>query len=364
MVDLAATAYAEPGPYPVGVTTLALPSGPRSRSGTRPPRADGEVTYDTRDFVPEAVRALLTADIPAGYTFDGDRDVPDVGRRPVPAWCCSATASAASGCSRRFLTSHLASHGLRRRRPRPPEPRPDHVLGGTAEPATAASIRSTSCSATLDLVDGRVGATAAACSRAASTASRSPPSGTRPAAAPCSAPPADDAHRRLRVDGLRGGRPRRRADRQYPDRPASSSPGRSTGSCPRPRPPGRPSRRAPSPVVLLGDRRRPATTASTTSARSATAPASSASPRPSGLGALLDAQPAAASAGRGRVHPAGGAGRGGVPDHPPRRHRVAAHRSSARTRQPVGPRGRDRPGAFEPRHHRGIDSDSVRADGC
>src|SRR4051812_34478893 len=53
--------YSEPGPYPVGVTTLTLPSGP-SVEVWYPAAADGggKVTYDTRDFVPDSIKSLLT----------------------------------------------------------------------------------------------------------------------------------------------------------------------------------------------------------------------------------------------------------------------------------------------------------------
>ena len=62
-VDLAAIAstYAEPGPYPVGVTTYALDKGPAVEvwypavEGTT-----GEVTYDVRDFTPPGTVAATS----------------------------------------------------------------------------------------------------------------------------------------------------------------------------------------------------------------------------------------------------------------------------------------------------------------
>src|SRR5690606_5696973 len=82
---VAGDAFAEPGEHPVGVTTLTLGSGP-SLEVWYPAAEDGggTVTYDTRDFVPEAIRALLTADIPAGLTIDADRDLPAAGDGPFP----------------------------------------------------------------------------------------------------------------------------------------------------------------------------------------------------------------------------------------------------------------------------------------
>ena len=74
-VFMAAYAYAEPGPHPVGVTTLSLPMGPEVEvwypaiQGTT--GIDG---YDVRDFVPDAIRAVLTADVPATFVYAAGRD--------------------------------------------------------------------------------------------------------------------------------------------------------------------------------------------------------------------------------------------------------------------------------------------------
>jgi dienelactone hydrolase len=105
------TAFAEPGPYPVGATTLQLPSGPLVEvwypavEGTT-----GTVTYDARDFTPEALEPLLTEDASATFSFEGARDV-DVadGTFPVVLFSHGFTGFRLQSS---FLTSHLASHGM------------------------------------------------------------------------------------------------------------------------------------------------------------------------------------------------------------------------------------------------------------
>src|SRR5262245_45090063 len=71
----AAEAYQDLGSYPVGVTTLTLPKGNKVEvwypavAGTT-----GTVSYDVRDFTPEGIKALLTASIPATFSYPGARD--------------------------------------------------------------------------------------------------------------------------------------------------------------------------------------------------------------------------------------------------------------------------------------------------
>lgn len=106
-----ATAFSEPGPYPVGATTFAVDDGqsfevwyPAAETAT------GEVGYDVRDFVPRAIRDLLTADIPASYTYPGARDVAVApGRFPVVLFSHGFSGIRVQSS---FLTSHLASHGM------------------------------------------------------------------------------------------------------------------------------------------------------------------------------------------------------------------------------------------------------------
>lgn len=126
-------AFAEPGPHPVGVTTLTLPSGPEVEVWY--PAAEdggGEVTYDARDFVPEAIRALLTADIAVGHTIDADRDQPgaaDEGPFPVVLFSHGFSGFRLQST---FLTSHLASHGFVVAAPDHPSRDLRNVLGATA----------------------------------------------------------------------------------------------------------------------------------------------------------------------------------------------------------------------------------------
>lgn len=105
------TAFAEAGPYPVGVTTLQLASGPLVEvwypavEGTT-----GTVTYDARDFTPEALEALLTEDASATFSFEGARDVAVAdGSFPVVLFSHGFTGFRLQSS---FLTSHLASHGM------------------------------------------------------------------------------------------------------------------------------------------------------------------------------------------------------------------------------------------------------------
>jgi predicted dienelactone hydrolase len=107
----AAVAYTEPGPYPVGVTTLELDGGvpvevwyPAAEGTT------GQDTYDVRDAVPASVEALLTADVPAEFTIDAGRDA-DVadGEFPLVVFSHGFTGIRQQSS---FLTSHLASWGM------------------------------------------------------------------------------------------------------------------------------------------------------------------------------------------------------------------------------------------------------------
>lgn len=112
-LDLAAIAatYAEPGPYRVGATTYTLPAG--NQVEVWYPAVDGPsgpVTYETRDYLPEAIRALLTSDAPAGYTFDGERDAA-VADGEFPLVLVSH-GFAGFRVYQTFLTAHLASWGF------------------------------------------------------------------------------------------------------------------------------------------------------------------------------------------------------------------------------------------------------------
>jgi predicted dienelactone hydrolase len=134
-VDLAATAftYAEPGPYPVGVTTLQLDKGPSvevwypAAEGTEV----GDISYDVRDFTPQAIKDLLTADIPASFTFQGARDAAAATDGPFPVVLFSHGFTGIRLQST-FLTAHLASWGFVVAAPDHPSRDLFNVLGGTA----------------------------------------------------------------------------------------------------------------------------------------------------------------------------------------------------------------------------------------
>ena len=106
-----ANAYAEAGAYPVGVTTRELTAGNKVEiwypavEGTT-----GTESYDVRDFVPDAIRALLTADVPAVYEYEAGRDAA-VADGPFPVVLFSHGYSGMRLQST-FLTAHLASWGM------------------------------------------------------------------------------------------------------------------------------------------------------------------------------------------------------------------------------------------------------------
>jgi dienelactone hydrolase len=102
--------YAEAGPYPVGFMTMTLPAGNEvavwypAIEGTT-----GEVTYDVRDYTPDEVKALLTADIPATFTISAGQDAaPEPGPFPVVIY---SHGYSGINVGSSFLTSHLASWG-------------------------------------------------------------------------------------------------------------------------------------------------------------------------------------------------------------------------------------------------------------
>jgi dienelactone hydrolase len=109
--SLAAQTYVERGSYPVGVTTLELETG--NKVEVWYPAVEGTTgtdAYDVRDFVPDAIRAHLTADVPARYEYEAGRDalVAD-GSFPVVLFSHGASGIRFQST---FLTSHLASWGM------------------------------------------------------------------------------------------------------------------------------------------------------------------------------------------------------------------------------------------------------------
>lgn len=127
----AAMAYTEPGPYPVGITTLQLAKGPLVEVWY--PAVDGTTgtdSYDVRDYVPDSIRALLTADIPATFTIDAGRDAAAAdGPFPLVLFSHGFTGIRVQSS---FLTSHLASWGFVVASPEHPSRDLTNVLGATA----------------------------------------------------------------------------------------------------------------------------------------------------------------------------------------------------------------------------------------
>ena len=107
----AAKAYEDPGSFPVGVTTLTLPAGNKVEvwypavAGTT-----GTVSYDVRDFTPEGIKALLTANIPATFSYPGARDAQVADGSFPLVFYSHGFSSFRVGSS--HLTSHLASWGM------------------------------------------------------------------------------------------------------------------------------------------------------------------------------------------------------------------------------------------------------------
>jgi predicted dienelactone hydrolase len=103
--------YTEAGPFPVGVTSLELAAG--NKVEVWYPAVEGTTGaefYDTRDFVPPAIKALLTADVPARYDYTAGRDA-DVADGQYPVVLFSHGYSGMRFQST-FLTAHLASWGM------------------------------------------------------------------------------------------------------------------------------------------------------------------------------------------------------------------------------------------------------------
>jgi dienelactone hydrolase len=149
----AAVAYREVGPYPVGVTTLALDEGPEVEVWyPAVPGTTGEVTYDARDFTPPAIQAILTGDASSEFTFAGarDADVAD-GTHPIVLF---SHGFAGFRLNSSFLTSHLASWGMIVVAPDHPSRDLFNVLSGTADGDRAESVGDLIGSLDLILAEG------------------------------------------------------------------------------------------------------------------------------------------------------------------------------------------------------------------
>jgi dienelactone hydrolase len=144
-----ALAYAERGPYPVGVTTY-------TRSGDQKvevwyPAVEGTTgteTYDVRDFTPPAIRDILTADVPVTFSYEASRDAAAAeGTFPVVMFSHGFTGMRLQSA---FLTPHLASYGMIVVSTDHPTRDMFNQLGGTAANATQDAV--TDLFESLDLV--------------------------------------------------------------------------------------------------------------------------------------------------------------------------------------------------------------------
>ena len=132
---VAAKAYEQAGPNPVGVTTYTLPAGNKLEvwypavAGTT-----GTITYDARDYTPASIKALLTANIPASFSYAGGRDAKvAAGQYPLVLF---SHGFAGYRVQSSFLTSHLASWGMIVASPEHPSRDLSHALEfklGTAQ---------------------------------------------------------------------------------------------------------------------------------------------------------------------------------------------------------------------------------------
>lgn len=126
---LVADAFAAPGPYPVGITTLQLDSGPAVEVWyPAVPGTDGTDVYDMRDFVPDAIRELLTAEVDSTVTMDASRDA-EAADGPFPLVLFSH-GSAGVRVQSSILTTHLASWGMVVASPEHPSRNLPSRLGG------------------------------------------------------------------------------------------------------------------------------------------------------------------------------------------------------------------------------------------
>ncbi len=145
----AATAYEAAGPNPVGVTTRTLPTGNKVEiwypavKGTT-----GTVTYDVRDFLAPAIKALIKGNLNATFSIAAGRDAPvAAGRFPIVLFSHGFSGMRLQSS---YLTSHLASWGMVVAAPDHPSRDLFHALQGQF--GTAASAVA-DLSATLQLVE-------------------------------------------------------------------------------------------------------------------------------------------------------------------------------------------------------------------
>ncbi len=150
-----AQAYSGAGQHPVGVTTLTLPAG--NKVEVWYPAVAGSTgieTYDVRDFTPEAIRAILTADVPATHSYAAARDAdPAAESFPLVLFSHGYTGIRMQST---FLTAHLASWGMVVAAPDHPSRDMLHVLGN--DPATSDPVAELLGCIDLVTADARLGA--------------------------------------------------------------------------------------------------------------------------------------------------------------------------------------------------------------
>ncbi|HEX4492876.1 MAG TPA: hypothetical protein VH914_16845 [Acidimicrobiia bacterium] len=133
---VAAKAYEQAGPHPVGVTTYTLPAG--NQVEVWYPAVDGTtgtISYDVRDYVPAAIKQLLTANVPATFSYPGKRDAAAApGTYPLVLFSHGFSGIRMQSS---FLTSHLASWGMIVASPEHPSRDLTHALVGEVGPAQA-----------------------------------------------------------------------------------------------------------------------------------------------------------------------------------------------------------------------------------
>lgn len=106
-----ATAYATPGPFPVGVTTATMANGVKVEIWyPAVAGSSGTETYDARDFTDPVLRSLLTGNVDATVSYAATRDAA-VADGKFPVVLNSHGASGWRSVSS-LLTSHLASWGM------------------------------------------------------------------------------------------------------------------------------------------------------------------------------------------------------------------------------------------------------------
>lgn len=106
-----ADAFSEPGPFPIGVTTIETDAGvPVEVWYPAVAGTTGTDTYDLVDFVPDAVADLLSDEADSTFTIDAGRDA-EAADDKFPLVLFSHGFSGVRTQST-FLTSHLASWGM------------------------------------------------------------------------------------------------------------------------------------------------------------------------------------------------------------------------------------------------------------